>query len=69
MAQLHNRIRYLQHEESRAMKKISDSQKRTLVAQNRKESRRLIEEAAALQEEADLVERRHRAWEARSKSK
>ena len=51
------------------MKKMSDSQKRTLVAQNRKESRRLIEEAAALQEEADLVERRHRAWEARSKSK
>ena len=32
VAQLHNRIRYLQHEESRAMKKMSDSQKRTLVA-------------------------------------
>ena len=66
---MHNRIRYLQNEESRAMKKMSESQKRTLKAQNNKESRRLLEEAVNMQLESDLVNKRHKAWEARSKSK
>ena len=69
ITQMHNRIRYLQNEESRAMKKMSDSQKRTLKAQNNKESRRLLEEAVNMQLESDLVNKRHKAWEARSKSK
>ena len=51
------------------MKKMSESQKRTLKAQNNKESRRLLEEAVNMQLESDLVNKRHKAWEARSKSK
>lgn len=58
---MHNRIRYLQGEETRAMKKLTDSQKRAVRARNHKESRRLLEEAAALQAEADLENKRKKA--------